>query len=204
MWHYTDGTNTHGPIDEAALQGMLLRGTVNRNTLIWREGMSEWKSYGSIFVESQPQASSRGNGGNGGNGGNDHAYALGRVQGPAIFMIVNAALTIVLKLVQLLINFGLFSIGALGDLGKNDQAQMLLHGAGGAIGSVVSVIFATVVLVGALRMKGITSYGFAMTAAIMGILCTNVCCCPVGLGAGIWALVVLNDPKVKAAFNARP
>ena len=64
MWHYSDGTNPHGPIDEAALREMLLRGTVNRNTLIWREGMSEWKSYGSIFVESQPQASSRGNGGN--------------------------------------------------------------------------------------------------------------------------------------------
>ncbi|MSU27767.1 MAG: DUF4339 domain-containing protein [Pedosphaera sp.] len=197
MWHYTDGTNTHGPIDEAALRGMLLHGTVNRNTLIWREGMSEWKSYGSIFVESQPQASSRGNGGT---GGNDRAYALDRVKGPAIFMIVNAALTIVGSLVQLLINLGVFSIGALGDLSKNDQAQMVLQGAGGVIGAVVSVIFAIVVLVGALKMKGLTSYGFAMTAAIMGILCTNVCCCPVGLGAGIWALVVLNDPKVKAAF----
>lgn len=194
MWHYSDGTNPHGPIDEAALREMLLRGTVNRNTLIWREGMSEWKSYGSIFVESQPQASSRGN------GGNDRAYALGRVQGPAIFMIVNAALTIVASLVQLLMYLGVFSIGALGDLGKNDQAQMVLQGSFGVIGAVVAVIFAIVVLVGALKMKGLTSYGFAMTAAIMGILCTNVCCCPVGLGAGIWALVVLNDPKVKAAF----
>ena len=194
MWHYTDGTNTNGPIDEAALRGMFLLGTVNRNTLIWREGMSEWKSYGSIFVESQPQASSRGN------GGNDRAYALGRVQGPAIFMIVNAALTIVASLVQLLINLGLFSIGALGDLGKNDQAQMLFQGAGGVIGAVVSLIFAIPILVGALKMKRLTSYGFAMTAAIMGILCTNVCCCPVGLGAGIWALIVLNDPNVKAAF----
>ena len=52
MWHYSDGTNTHGPIDEAALREMLLRGTVNRNTLIWREGMSEWESYGSIFEPS--------------------------------------------------------------------------------------------------------------------------------------------------------
>ena len=194
MWHYSDGTNPHGPIDEAALREMLLRGTVNRNTLIWREGMSEWKSYGSIFVESQPQASSRGK------GGNDRAYALDRVKGPAIFMVVNVALTIVVSLVQLLISLGVFSIGALGDLGKNDQAQMLFQGAGGVIGAVVSLIFAIPILVGALKMKRLTSYGFAMTAAIMGILCTNVCCCPVGLGAGIWALIVLNDPNVKAAF----
>ena len=194
MWHYTDGTNTNGPIDEAALRGMFLLGTVNRNTLIWREGMSEWKSYGSIFVESQPQASCRGK------GGNDRAYALDRVKGPAIFMVVNVALTIVVSLVQLLISLGVFSIGALGDLGKNDQAQMLFQGAGGVIGAVVSLIFAIPILVGALKMKRLTSYGFAMTAAIMGILCTNVCCCPVGLGAGIWALIVLNDPNVKAAF----
>ena len=54
---------------------------------------------------------------------------------------------------------------------------------------------------GALKMRNVQSYGLAMAAAITVMLpCT--CCCVLGLPAGIWALVVLNKPEVKAAFTA--
>ncbi|HOM17096.1 MAG TPA: hypothetical protein PLQ00_07185, partial [Thermoguttaceae bacterium] len=66
----------------------------------------------------------------------------------------------------------------------------------------ISLAVAIVVLLGAIRMKNLQSYGFAMTAAILSIIpCTSPCCFLIGTPIGIWALVVLNDQTVKAAFR---
>jgi hypothetical protein len=47
-----------------------------------------------------------------------------------------------------------------------------------------------------------TSYGAAMTGAI--IACVPCCspCCFIGIPFGIWALIVLNDPVVQEWFSA--
>ena len=55
------------------------------------------------------------------------------------------------------------------------------------------------VLLAAVQMKGLRSFGFAMTGAILAMIPCNVCCL-LGLPFGIWALVVLNRPDVKSAF----
>jgi len=66
----------------------------------------------------------------------------------------------------------------------------------------IGLVVAIVVLLGAIRMKSLQSYGLAMTAAILSIIpCTSPCCFLIGTPIGIWALVVLNDPAVKAAFR---
>jgi hypothetical protein len=60
---------------------------------------------------------------------------------------------------------------------------------------------ATVVLVGAIKMKNLENYGLAMTAAIMALIPCVSPCCVLGLPFGIWALVVLSEDRVKAAFR---
>lgn len=57
------------------------------------------------------------------------------------------------------------------------------------------------IVFGALKMKGLRSYGLAMTASILALLpCCGPCGC-LGIPLGIWALVVLRKPEVRAAFT---
>jgi hypothetical protein len=58
-----------------------------------------------------------------------------------------------------------------------------------------------VVIAGGWQMKNLRTYGLAMTAAI--ICCIPCCgpCCGLSLIPGIWSLIVLNRPEVKAAFT---
>jgi hypothetical protein len=54
----------------------------------------------------------------------------------------------------------------------------------------------------ALRMRQLKSWPLAMAGAIAAMIpLTTSICCVAGLPLGIWALVVLNKPEVKAAFR---
>jgi hypothetical protein len=57
------------------------------------------------------------------------------------------------------------------------------------------------ILVGGLRMKQLKSYPLALTGSIFAMIPLNSCCC-VALPVGLWALIVLVKPEVKAAFAA--
>jgi len=73
--------------------------------------------------------------------------------------------------------------------------------------AVVHVTMALLIILGALRMMKQQSYGFAVTASILAMVpCvgTSGCCCLIGLPIGMWALIVLMDNDVKAAFGAQP
>jgi hypothetical protein len=66
----------------------------------------------------------------------------------------------------------------------------------------IGLVVPIVVLLGTIRMEKLQSYGFAMTTAILSIIpCTSPCCFLIGTPIGIWALWVLTDPDVKAAFR---
>jgi len=43
MWYYTVNNQPVGPIDEEKLRQLLTNHTINANTLVWKEGMAEWK-----------------------------------------------------------------------------------------------------------------------------------------------------------------
>ena len=42
MWHYTIDNNPQDPIDEATIAQLIANGTIQANTLVWREGMEDW------------------------------------------------------------------------------------------------------------------------------------------------------------------
>ena len=79
-----------------------------------------------------------------------------------------------------------------------------VHAMSGGIGivfNIIGMIMAVVVLLGALKMKKLESFGFAMTATIIAMVPCISPCCWIGLPIGIWALVILNKPEVKGAFH---
>lgn len=43
MWYYSLNNQPAGPVDDAAIKSLLASGTINLNTLVWQEGMADWK-----------------------------------------------------------------------------------------------------------------------------------------------------------------
>jgi len=68
-----------------------------------------------------------------------------------------------------------------------------------ALGGITNVL----TLLGGIMMLQQRMRGLAMTGAILAMLPCLSCCWPLGLGMGIWALVVLSDGQVRAAFQGR-
>jgi hypothetical protein len=67
--------------------------------------------------------------------------------------------------------------------------------------SIIAILMSVVILLGALKMKKLESYGLAMTASILAMIPCLSPCCVIGLPIGIWALMVLSKPEVKSAFH---
>lgn len=121
---------------------------------------------------------------------------------PSLFIIIVAAMAGL---------YALYSAAAGGmqnlppEVMENPDLQKFLPMMQGAssLGRVFSLLFAGLygfAIFGAIKMRNLESYGMAMASAIIMVLpCT--CCCFLGIPVGIWSLVVLNKPEVKAAFK---
>ncbi|HEY4329919.1 MAG TPA: hypothetical protein VGN88_09295 [Phycisphaerae bacterium] len=114
---------------------------------------------------------------------------------PSIFLMVVGGLYL-LWIVYLILSTLLgFAIG-----GRQNMGGMAFSGIGLVINIIISLALSGTVIYGAMQMKNLKNYNMAMAAAIVAMLPCSYCCC-LGLGAGIWSLVVLMKPEVKAAFN---
>lgn len=68
-------------------------------------------------------------------------------------------------------------------------------------GTIVGLVLSLAMLVGGFTMKSMSSYGLAMTGAVCAIIpCVNGCIC-LAMPIGLWAVIVLANSDVKAAFN---
>jgi hypothetical protein len=67
--------------------------------------------------------------------------------------------------------------------------------------SLLSLLVAPVIVFGAVQMMKAKNYRAARIAAILVIIPFTSCCFLVGIPMGIWALVTLGKPEVKAAFS---
>jgi uncharacterized protein YggT (Ycf19 family) len=142
------------------------------------------------------------------------ATALQLVKGPAIGLMVTAILNIVLALWSLIRVIFLpwnpqhfnSEMQQLNNPQLQEFMQRLFHTMNGPIG-MANILFelaiSVLILVGAVKMQSLRSYGFAFAAAVLSVVpCLTPCCgYVIGLAFGIWALVVLNKPEVKSHFG---
>ncbi len=140
--------------------------------------------------------------------GDGRDAALQLVKGPAIGLKVTAILNLVLalwSLVKLILFRSDVSQLYSGIPQFNDpQVQQLLHlvyGPLGIINGLFALAMSVLVLIGAIKMQSLRSFGFAFAAAILAMIPCLTPCCVLGLPFGIWALVVLNKPEVKSQFG---
>jgi predicted Zn finger-like uncharacterized protein len=64
---------------------------------------------------------------------------------------------------------------------------------------VIGMVLAGIVAIGGVKMQMLESWGWAMAASIITLLSGS----GLGILIGIWCMLVLNDPKVKAGFAYR-
>ena len=51
-WYYYDGAKQVGPISQEELLQAYQRGSINGQSLVWREGMANWEPYCEAFPQS--------------------------------------------------------------------------------------------------------------------------------------------------------
>lgn len=140
--------------------------------------------------------------------GGSSAQAREAVSLPAILLMVTSALTFL---------YGIVSLVTPTDPDQLAQVQKMMEDpnmapmrglfefmttmGGRLILTLPYLIINALVFFGALKMKGLQSYGLANTGAILALIpCCGPCVC-VGIPLGIWALVVLRKPEVRASFT---
>ena len=47
-WFYASGSDQKGPVEQVELDRLIQAGVITRSTLVWREGMTDWKPYDEV------------------------------------------------------------------------------------------------------------------------------------------------------------
>jgi len=124
--------------------------------------------------------------------------AAAQVKGPAIGLLVTAIVGLIVVVSNLVMNFAGISAYPEGEIPPWAEA---MSGTAGIIGAIIGLAIVAVIFMGAQKMKRLESHGFVMAASILAMVPCISPCCVLGLPFGIWALIVINKPEVKAAFR---
>jgi len=127
--------------------------------------------------------------------------ASSQVSGPAIGLLITGIIGGIFSLAS----FFSISIGTgLSTLwweGFPDRYEDLWEGAFGIAGSLVAVGVAVFIIYAALKMRELSQWGLALAASVLAMIPCISPCCLIGLPVGIWSLIVLTKPEIKAAFH---
>ncbi|HTF57927.1 MAG TPA: hypothetical protein VK661_11910 [Planctomycetota bacterium] len=118
---------------------------------------------------------------------------------PAMMLMVAAGIGAAWCILMLLLNILGAGLSAMADEGHGKVLNMLSGGLGIVI-NLVGLALAGFIVYGAVQMKNLQNHTMALMASIISLVPCLSPCCVVGLPVGIWALVVLSKPEVKAAF----
>ena len=124
-----------------------------------------------------------------------------QVSSPSVGLLVTGIIGGILSLLGLILNaIGTSVIPFVKD-SLDERYMDLWEGAAGIISSFIGIVVAAFIIYAALKMKELSQYGLCMAASILAIIPCISPCCIIGLPIGIWCLVVLTRPDVKAAFH---
>lgn len=148
-----------------------------------------------------------------------HAEVCEKLKVPAILMMVLAILAFLMSFSGLFVDQSAMMEGyidimqpfmeeAMAESGQDWEEfkeQMLSNATGpGAMGKAMTVfqlLMYLAILGGSLMMLKGKNYGFSVVAVVLSsIPCFGPCCC-LGMIPGIWALVILFKPEIRAGFQ---
>jgi hypothetical protein len=207
-------TKEYGPVSADDIRQWVAEGRLNAQSLAKSDGDTAWRTLASfsefadafaqgITVSSPlPLATAADDG---------RAAALQRIKAPAVALIVTAIFNLIFGLWGLVrtafFQPNLQQLDSQLQQLNNPQLDEMIHkwmhlayGPIGIVGSLFGLALSVLILMGAIRMRSLRSYEFAMTAAIVAMLPCVTSCCLIGLPFGIWALMVMSKPDVKPHF----
>ena len=142
-----------------------------------------------------------------------------RVRGPAIALLITGIISMLASLggiVNILtIDKQLADVEAqwdndpnMTDKQRKDMKQMLADAKpalkiGMPVAVVLGITTALITILGSIKMMNLSGSGLAKFGAILSMIPIFSGCCCLGLPFGIWALVTLSKPEVKAGFAAQ-
>ncbi len=128
---------------------------------------------------------------------------LNKLKAPAIGLIIAGAFNAVSGLFFLASVLKRYSQGALDRTFSEEAEQFGFYIGfwGTAVLGILGFLVAPVIIYGAIQMMRGRSFGLSRTAAILAVSPLTSCCFIIGVPFGIWALVVLAQPDVKALFR---
>lgn len=194
----------YGPVSVDQLRLWLTEGRVNQQTRVLAEGSADWTTLGEVAELAAPAPlsppppsplkftpiDS------------DQSEARQKVRGPAIFILVLSILNIITALLSCVwLAFEGEIMKSLNVPEQNSELQNRLKMFFSLPATILGGLLAVACLIGALRMMKLQQHGFAIATAIMMLIPCGNCCCFLNIGAGIWALVVLQKPEVKSIFE---
>jgi hypothetical protein len=208
--YYIQGADQkqYGPVSAEQLRQWISENRLNRSSPCRAEAEATWKTLGDFpeFADAfgtVPAATSQFSATAAGSG----TDSASEVRGPAIGILVTGILGALMSLLGLVMN--------LAGMNKNQEvppnfpaeyrpmfeSYMQFVQQYGSISNVVILALSVVTILAGVRMMQLRSYGLVMAGVILSMLpCCSGCCC-LGIPFGIWALVVLNRPSVKASFR---
>jgi Flp pilus assembly protein protease CpaA len=124
-----------------------------------------------------------------------------QVSSPSVGLLVTGVVGGILSLLGLILNaIGTSVIPFVKD-SLDERYMDLWEGAAGMASSFIGIVVAVFIIYAALKMKELSQYGLCMAASILAMIPCISPCCIIGLPIGIWCLVILTRPDVKAAFH---
>ena len=150
-------------------------------------------SYGNNPFQS-PLASSSG-------GPPNSDYALNKVKPFALTLMITMGVMMLLVVLGIVLNLLGMGLAAQAQDDPN-MAMAMMQGTVGLISSVVGLAIGGFIIFACTKMMKLESHGMAFTATILAMIPCISPCCLLGLPLGIWGIMILNDPQVKASFRA--
>jgi hypothetical protein len=126
---------------------------------------------------------------------------LDEVSGPAIGLLITAIFGGLFAFLGLLGNLLGFSLGTMMAESAEEEIAQWVSGGFGITSSAVGLLVAGFILYASLEMKKLSQWGLAVGASVVAMIPCVSPCCLIGLPVGIWSLVVLTKPHIKAAFH---
>ena len=129
--------------------------------------------------------------------------AYQEVQGPAIALIVVSCIALLVGALGLTADVFFILSGMVDRLEEinegpiSEYTQITIRMVWGILLLVASVF----VLIGAIKMRQLSSFGFARAAAVVALIPMVGPCCILGIPFGVWAIMVLSRPHVRDAFR---
>lgn len=129
------------------------------------------------------------------------ADVYNQVSGPSIGLLVTGIIGAIFSLAGLILCTLGTGIGSIMADRVSERYTEFYEGAAGIASSFVGILVAAFIIYVSLKMKELNQWGLCVAASVLAMIPCISPCCIIGLPIGIWCLVVLMRPEVKAAFH---